>query len=83
MSVVQCSPVGSFHVGLSLGSWGTYGVGIDTILGLELITEVSITLVHTLVPQHLDDGLRVQLGGGDGNGGQTGEDDLKKAPQEG
>lgn len=83
MRLGECLPVCSLHVGLSKGSWDTYGVGVDTIIGLELITEVSISLVDTLVPQHLDDWPWVHLGGGDGNGGQTSEDDLKKAPQEG
>lgn len=71
------SPVGAGHVALAHGADLAVHVGGDSVLGLELVTEGAVTVVDTFVVHDANEGLLSQLRGGDGNGGQTGEDDLE------
>ena len=77
-SVWRVSPVASLHVALAHRAGGALHVGGDSVLSLEQVVEVAVTLVSALVPHDLNDwGSGEVLGGGEGDGGQAGEDDLQ------
>ena len=66
------SPVGTPDVTLATWSWGADGVHSDAVLGLELVTEVTISVVLAFVSKN-GDGSVVDPGRGRGRGQGVGE----------
>ena len=74
------SPEHAPHVALTSIPGRSHYVLVNAVLALVLVVEVTVAIVSAGVPQHLDDrsaGHLLELWGGDGDGGQAGEDDLR------
>lgn len=73
-------PEHSPHVALAEGAGLPHHALEDAVLCLVLVVEVTVAVVSAVVPQDLNGGpadLRLELRGGNGDGGQAGEDDLR------
>lgn len=73
-------PEESLDVALALWSWGSHGVRKDAVLGLELVAEVAVSVVFSLVPEDSNDRVFVfefpELWSGGGHHDQAGEEYL-------
>lgn len=70
------SPIGAFHVALALRSRDAGSLGVDAVAGLELVPEVSVAVVRSLVRYGV--GIAVTgLRGGDSQAEEGGKKNLK------
>ena len=83
------SPVGTADVALSLGAWFACRLHVDAVLSLEVVAEVSVSIVVAVVTY--DGDVFVvwsaygwpELGAGEGDGGQGEEDQLAEEGKSG
>merc|ERR1712212_405266 len=82
-SVREGEPVGALHVALTLRAWSARGGNANIIFSLEVVVEVSVTVILTVVPQDgprplvlevlATEVLATELRRGSGNGGEADE----------